>query len=219
MGLDAVEIVMSIEERFGVTISDAEAEQCVTPAILIDLVLGKLSTTEKGVCITQRAFYSLRRVAVRELGMARRAVQLDSDICSLVPVKQHKLFWETLRDGTQAKMWPELQRPAWLVWGLFTGTMVVLSPVIFSRQWIMILPAGLIFLFVGERLTRRFKQIIPASHSNFRALVPNVATFESGFWLRQEVAENIKQIVIEQLGLKDGRYREDARFVEDLGVG
>ena len=85
MGLDGVAIVMAIEERFGITISDAEVEQCVTPAILVDLVLGKLAT-------------------------------------------------------------------------------------------------------------------------------------KSGSWTRQGVAEMVKQITIEQLGLKESRYREDARFVEDLGV-
>lgn len=33
-----------------------------------------------------------------------------------------------------------------------------------------------------------------------------------------EIADKVKDIVIEQLGLKDGVYGEDKRFIEDLGM-
>lgn len=41
MGLDAVEIVMAVEEEFRICISDAEATECRTPGIMIDLVATK----------------------------------------------------------------------------------------------------------------------------------------------------------------------------------
>lgn len=41
MGLDAVELVMAIEEEFGIDISDAEAEAMATPRALIDFIWGK----------------------------------------------------------------------------------------------------------------------------------------------------------------------------------
>lgn len=91
MGLDSVELVMAVEEHFKIAISDADAVRCVTPAILIDVVLAKL-----------------------------------------------------------AEPAPE-----------------------------------------------------PAS---------------AHVWTREEVAQAIKHIVIKQLGIKETRYREDARFVEDFGV-
>ena len=61
MGLDGVELVMAIEEGFGVTIADAEAEGCVTPAAMIDLVFHKLRASDERVCVSQRAFHLVRR--------------------------------------------------------------------------------------------------------------------------------------------------------------
>lgn len=37
-------------------------------------------------------------------------------------------------------------------------------------------------------------------------------------WTREEVSQAIKRIVIAQLGIKESRYREDARFIEDFGA-
>jgi hypothetical protein len=39
-----------------------------------------------------------------------------------------------------------------------------------------------------------------------------------GKWTREQIAARIRGIVIEQLGCAD-TYREDASFVEDLGLG
>ena len=41
MGLDAVELVMAIEEEFGIDITDAEAEKLRTPRLLIDFIWAK----------------------------------------------------------------------------------------------------------------------------------------------------------------------------------
>jgi hypothetical protein len=65
MGLDGVELVMSIEEGFGVTITDAEAEACAaTPAAVIDLVYGKLRASDQRVCVSQRGFHTHQTVTI-----------------------------------------------------------------------------------------------------------------------------------------------------------
>ncbi len=52
MGLDLVELVMAIEEAFGVSLSDSECAKAVTPRLLGDLVFAKLQTVEEGVCLS-----------------------------------------------------------------------------------------------------------------------------------------------------------------------
>jgi acyl carrier protein len=47
MGLDAVEIVMAVEDAFGIQIEDSEAEKILTPAQLVELVMGKVSTRRR----------------------------------------------------------------------------------------------------------------------------------------------------------------------------
>ena len=41
MGLDHVELVVAVEKRFGVSISDVEAQQAETPSKLADVVFSK----------------------------------------------------------------------------------------------------------------------------------------------------------------------------------
>ena len=36
---------------------------------------------------------------------------------------------------------------------------------------------------------------------------------------RDELRERIVEIIVEQLGVKPGQCRDEARFVEDLGIG
>ena len=229
MGLDAVELVMAFEERFEVQISDAEAEHCSTPANVIDLILGKLSAAKSSVCITQRAFHNLRRVMVRQLHIPRQTVRLDTDLRSLFPLKQHSRVWTTLKGGTDVWTWPELQRPAWLTRSLFgiglafvcTGMYMVCAKAgiqALSVAFICAGPAAIVFFAIAERLTRPFKEALPARYATLRQLIPATATVSSGSWARNDVAEAVKAMVIKQLGIGESRYREDARFIQDLGM-
>ena len=75
MGMDGVEIVMTVEERFGIEISNPEAEQIVTPGELIDLVLRKVTTSETATCPSRRAFHAVRRALIMELNCNRNTVR------------------------------------------------------------------------------------------------------------------------------------------------
>jgi hypothetical protein len=55
--------------------------------------------------------------------------------------------------------------------------------------------------------------------SKIRALVPFAVTSDAIAWTRDQVASLVKKLVIEQLGLREEQYREDAHFVKDLGMG
>ena len=51
MGLDAVEILMEVEEAFDIRIEDSEAEAIATPADLIHLVVGKVAKANPAGCL------------------------------------------------------------------------------------------------------------------------------------------------------------------------
>ena len=42
MGLDGVELLMALEEAFGIEIKNEEAAETVTPGLVIDLIYSKL---------------------------------------------------------------------------------------------------------------------------------------------------------------------------------
>lgn len=126
MGLESVELVMRVEETFGVTISDAEAVRCETPADVIALVLGKIQASGTEGCLSQRGFYVLRRALTEKLGIDRRVVTLDTGIRSLCSGRSDPELWELLKLATKARRWPPLVRPRRLVWCLWLLTGVVL---------------------------------------------------------------------------------------------
>ena len=78
MGLDGVELVMAVEEKFGITISDDEASNAFTVGDLKRLVRAKLEIAASAGCLTQRAFHLIRKNAIEEFGLPRRRLTLDS---------------------------------------------------------------------------------------------------------------------------------------------
>jgi hypothetical protein len=79
-------------------------------------------------------------------------------------------------------------------------------------------------LCLGFRLTNKMTTAFPAELATIRGHVrwlvannPQLLGAPPGQWSRELVAEKVRGIVIDQLGVKN--YREDARFVEDLGLG
>jgi hypothetical protein len=154
MGLDGVELVMSIEEAFGITITDAEAQSCVTPAKLIDLVFGKLRVGDERLCISQRAFYLLRKGLTRTLGASRRKVDLGTDIRSFITGGSQREAWEDLKTAVQARSWPALSRPTWLtasLWILSLGAFCALSA---ASHWAAAAVCTALIAYVAARLTR-----------------------------------------------------------------
>ena len=208
-----------LEERFGVTITDAEAEVCFTPSAVIDLVFGKLRSSDERVCVSQRAFYLLRKGLLRTLGIGRRSVVLGADLRSFTGGRLEQEVWGDLKNAVQARSWPALARPRWLIimlWLLSSGGFAVLLAL---THWAVAAVCAILIAWLGTRITRPFRSRIPARYSRLRELVPFAVTSDAVAWTRDEVASLVRKLVIEQLGLREEQYREDAHFVRDLGLG
>lgn len=80
VGDDDVDILLAVEEAFGVKISDAEARHCETVGQLFYIISSKLNVSEAlGLgCPTALAFFRLRS-ALRRLGYARN-VRANTDL-------------------------------------------------------------------------------------------------------------------------------------------
>jgi acyl carrier protein len=219
MGLESVELVMAFEETFGVTISDAEAVTCETPADVIALVLGKIQTSGTEGCLSQRGFYVLRRALTKTLAIDRRAVTLDTEVRSLFSGISDPELWDSLKSAIKARSWPSLARPGWLVgclWLLTGAVLIGLSQVTPPE---VALAGALVGGIAGVLLTRRFGNRIPPAYSRIRDLVPFAITSSEISWSPDDVARQVKQIVMDQLGVSEEVYREDAHFVHDFGMG
>ena len=85
MGLDSVEILMSWEAAFGITIADEEAFELRNTRMAVDLIASKVGAVERSPveCLSLRAFNRLR-VAFCEVGASRASVSPSAKVRHLI---------------------------------------------------------------------------------------------------------------------------------------
>jgi hypothetical protein len=114
MGLDAVELVMSVEEIFGIDLPDQDAATLTTPRKLIDYVCARVGATSRERCISQRSFYRVRRILAAASGASAREIGPGTHLETLLPVQARRRLWASL--ASQIGLRRTLTRPRWVVW-------------------------------------------------------------------------------------------------------
>lgn len=230
MGLDVVELIMTLEEELGVDIADAEAQQATTPRTLVDLIHAKEQRTDKQVCVTQRAFYVLRKAFMQVFKTPRSSITPDTPLRDFVPDARAVEYWGELQRAVQARswLWPLLSRPSWLFWSLACVVVCVFLWVSFGMWRVssnlvlsgaVAAPLAIGVACVSAFLTRPFKNRISPGLRQVRDLVPFATSSTQMQWTRDQVSEIIRQNVIEQFGIREQEYSEDAHIVNDFSIG
>lgn len=233
MGLDTVELVMAFEEKFEITIPDEDAEKIVTVRDVIDYVYARVNHADAKTCLTQRAFYRLRRALQSELSLARPAVRPATRLTSIVPVEDRRAVWERLRSAVGASAWPDLNRSRTTVLANAAGSIAVGAAV-----WVAVAAAtpdpGYAF-FLSAAATLATATLLTRATEHLRVnfgrpetvgqlseyLLANEMmklqpTSEDG-WSREQVRAAVRAIVINQLNVEP-TFSDDASFVDDLGA-
>lgn len=229
MGLDGVELVMAVEEEFGVSIADGEAEKRLHPSDVIDLVCSKVRLTGEQLCQSQRSFYIARRALVQTFGVQREAAKPASHLSDFIPADNQTIHWNRLKLAMAAEEWPKLVRPRWMSIMIAVISGLVSLCVIIILQWNISSPLSLVSIVVGlmaaiafsklcKRITRRWENLIPIYTGTVLDLARVAQRSHDMEWTRDGIAKTLKRIIIDQLGLKEEDYSEDAHFVKDYGV-
>lgn len=95
-GLDSVELVMGIEEEFGLEIPDHEAEKLVKVGITFEYLKTRLAKETSENCISQKFFYKLRKALIQNFGTERRSITPDTYVTDLVSKKELEEGWPFL---------------------------------------------------------------------------------------------------------------------------
>lgn len=111
---DLAAVVMTIEEKFGITIPDEEAEKISTLGQLYDFVFARVARGKAQICVTSAAFYRLRRVLGEVCGVPRERVRPRARLEDLVPLHDRRRYWQELQGRLNNLHLPPLRRPAWL---------------------------------------------------------------------------------------------------------
>ncbi len=223
MGLDAVEIVLQVEEAFSISITDAEASQVRTVGDMHDLVMKKIPQVDREQCLTAKAFYCLRRGLMQMTGRMRGDVRPDTSVDDILPPGRRRRSWPRLAEMTGLKM-PALHRPPWIVAAVAVAVTATFGAVCFARApWAMV-PGLPLLVLAAVVVTRPFATVAPGCATvgdlaraflarNFRAFS------ESGGASANEIWDSLQRIIAEELGVRQSDVTRQARFREDLNVG
>ncbi len=96
-GLDSVELVMGIEEEFGLEIQDHEAENLVSVGITFEYLKTRLAKETGEDCISQKFFYKLRKALIQNFGTERKSITPDTYVTDLVSKKELEEGWPFLQ--------------------------------------------------------------------------------------------------------------------------
>ena len=95
MGLDSVELLMSFEDKFGVSIPDGEAEKITTVQQMADSIFEKIKLKPNNKCLSQIVFYRIRK-AFEEFGNAKIEITPKTKMSDLLSKTDLENDWEIL---------------------------------------------------------------------------------------------------------------------------
>jgi hypothetical protein len=233
MGLDTLELVMAVEEKFGITIENEEAAKALTVGDLKRLVRAKLDVSDVTGCLTQRAFHLIRKNAVAEFGVVRRSLRPDTSLDMVVPQSTRRESWQHFQSVLGLAEFPELVRPHSVK---LTITVLVLSTLVLPIWYGALHPQhfGLWMLLgatVASALGWGFAHLTRPMRTKFKVgydRVRDLARFlvakhpqvlgkpRSAKWSEEEISCLLRELIIKQLGVTD--FDDNSRFVDDLRV-
>ena len=237
MGLDTVELVMKMEETFGIVIDDLDAERIGTVGQSYRYILDKLRLRQATPCPSARLFYRLRRGWMARPGIDRREIRPSARIDDILPKVGRRAAWIGLT-GTLGVIPPPMVLAPWqsraaMAVGLgsgfaFLGLAIAIEGITPGKVPVA---AALVVTFTGLAwasayvLLLPFAATIPAGSETVRGLIG--ATLDRHFtlaegiaktWTPDEVWAALRDLVSEQAGVARDRITEDTHFVHDLGM-
>jgi hypothetical protein len=233
MGLDGVELIMAVEEKFGINISDEEAQNVLTVGDMKRLVRAKLDIVDDRTCLTQRAFHLIRTKAIAEFGLPRRNLRPDAYLENVIPQNNRRETWAHFQLSLGVPGLPELVRSYGVTFSLTALSLSfavvaiwygALHPVRFGPALIFGLTAAALVGWASARFTISLKTHFSAGYDRVadlaRFLVARYPQMlgkpRTTKWSEEELWCLLKEVIIEQLGVS--KFDENSRFTKDLHV-
>lgn len=232
MGLDGIELLIEVEDRFGIAIDDAEGGRVRTVGDLHDLVLAKLTPSRSSTCLSSHVFYRLRGSLRERFGVPRAEIYPQVRLTEVVPGDSRRLAWKALADSLGWRL-PELRRPKGLETSLAVGFLLAVTVAIIGgaigylpvAAWLTIGLGAWPTVWLCYRATTPLAvhfppQCLTVGNATDAILALNFAkiTQEREAWNEREVWNALRDTIVGQLGVEPEAVVRSARFVEDLRV-
>lgn len=230
MGLDGVELVMEIEDRFGVVITDAEASQFRTVGDVVGLLNSRIEAAKSGHCATLAAFLSLRGLVRDVVGDAEFSVRPKDAVAAKLSTSQRRRLWRQAPKALEICLEP-LRAPR-MIRATFTANacLIVVAAVAAGGPWandfippVLLVFLGALLLIASFLAVQPFRTVPPESWSTFGAIARQIArktAASNNLHLRDDesILAELRPILTNVLGVAPDRVTADARLVEDLGL-
>lgn len=224
MGLDGIELVIRVEESFGIKIADEEASRCETVGQLYEVVLKKISTPDQNKCLTAIMFYKIREIFVAYGNCLRKAVRPDARLEDLVPKKTRRKFWNRISNHSGMEL-PSLAYPLWFKWLIFAASAVafVAMGIIwnFPVSAFATLTGAMIFckfIFTPLATVLRPATVGELAQIMVRDNIGKISTKANSI-SKDDVWNCLIEIVADETGNDKSHIKYDSRFVADLNMG
>lgn len=234
MGLDSLELVIEVEQAFGVHFSDREIENTRTVGQFHALLCRRIGAAESSPCPTQAAFYRVRSALIELAGIDRAAVRPGADLAMMLPLGKRGAFWDRFAASTGLVL-PRLE-PEWskrhshwwaaftwasialVAWGIIAAVVLESAILLVAGLWLAllcILGTAMMALTPRVALGGDFATVGGLArcvvHENLARFTVPVADPEDVIWRR------LRDIICEHLGVPELEVQRETEFVRDLG--
>lgn len=229
MGLDAVEIVMDVEDHFGITIQNAESEHVRTVGDLVALIHDRVSIAHETYCPTLPAFLKLRTAVRNATADSTFRIRPRQRIAEQLTVQQRRELWKHLSELLGAPP-RDLRRPKILRRILGTSIVALLGAALLAaiaidmRIFPVTVALAAFCIFVLHIVTAPLRIVPPDEWVTFgdvAAKIVGVSSATKKLHLRttDDILAELRPLIVDVLGVDGEEVVSGARFVEDLGVG
>ncbi|MBO9199338.1 MULTISPECIES: acyl carrier protein [Niastella] len=232
MGLDSVEILVNVENAFGITISNYEAEKIATVGDIHNVVWRTLQGRQSMRCRTQQLFYKLRYTLATKFNIPKDVIELDASLNDIFPITNRRSLYRKLEKEMQVKLPPLVLVPIWSTVLKITGALLIIGTLVISlvmvngfnyTRWLYVLPV------LGILLINFFSSLLDSARTVFRPsfladfarmiLTLNYSTIiqENGT-SQQEVEQVIDHIIADIAGVDIKEVTPEKHLGYDLGI-
>lgn len=228
MGLDYTEMIIKIEDKFNLDeIDDRELYEVDTPRKLIDVIVSKMDSQSTETCVTLKRFNTLRKALIDEFGVERKLIRLDSQFIELIPNLSPREIWKRLEtrlnfpSGLPSLLFPKIIKIFHRI--VRYSLLVYVVYLSISKSLLMLLPIlGILVLVLVEsayyHLQKRWGTYIDPKYQDVSSTLSIIEVPKGYNWSRNDIANEIRDMIIEDFMVPPEKYSEDANFFKDIGL-
>jgi acyl carrier protein len=232
MGLDSVEILMKVENTFGIRIPNQEAQHILTVRDLHDTAWRQFSDRHNCKCKSQAIFYKLRTSAYKNFDFPRISFKLETSPEDVFPRLNRRNQYLYLKDVLDLKFPKLVLSKTWSIFltafgfMLITGLLVlafILTNFFNYNSWMFLMPVfGIIITILISSMLESKRTVINAPTikgftQQVLALNYSKLATETGV-NRKEMETVINHIIADMAGLHSEEVTPEKRISDDLGI-